>query len=258
MASVGPQSPTAAANDGGTGIPWNNPTNILSPDGSYASVSLTNVFPVTEGLQATGFDFSAIPDGATISGVVVEVLRSCTTTSGSPRDSVIRLLKSSTPSGNNKATGTTWPTTDAYATYGGAADLWGTTLTAAEVKNSGFGVAVAAQTSGGKYSTTVRLDHVRITVYYTAATDYTLDADPGTFTVTGTDAAVTVSRGLNAAAGSFIATGATAGMVVSRGFDAGAGAFTVTGADAEFAVTLVGGGNTPPRGKIGLGIGLGL
>lgn len=168
MASVGPQNPTAATTIAGPGIDWSNATNVLSSNDSYSTASTFGPVNATERLRVTGFDFSAIPDGSTIDGVVVEIERSVTSTSGSPRDSSIYLCKATVQAGSNKASGTTWPTTDAYATYGGVADLWGTTLTTADVKDSGFGILIAGQITG-KASTTFRVDHVRITIYYTAS-----------------------------------------------------------------------------------------
>lgn len=170
MASVGPQNPTAATGSTGTGTSWVDPTNVFSSDDTRASASLSgsgsNRF--SRDLKVSGFDFSAIPDGSTIDGVVVEIERHVSSTSGSPRDDTIQLMKAGTAGGTNAASGSTWPTTDAYATYGGASDLWGNTLSTADIKDSGFGVSIKAVKTAGKSSTTARVDHIRITVYYTA------------------------------------------------------------------------------------------
>lgn len=168
MASVGPQNPTAATNGAGS-RPWGNPTNCYASDDSRAIHTHTFTgASTTNALIASGFDFSAIPSGATIDGIVLDVERSCSNTAGSPRDSSVRLTKDgSTFVGSDKASGTTWPTTDAYTTYGGVADLWGTTWTLAEIQASTFGVAVSAQRDAVKGFVEVRIDHIRITVYYT-------------------------------------------------------------------------------------------
>ena len=42
-----------------------------------------------------------------------------------------------------------WPRSwGAYRSYGNSADLWGTTLTPADVNSSGFGVAYSGQVDG--------------------------------------------------------------------------------------------------------------
>ncbi len=168
MASVGPQNPTAATNITPPFRTWSNPTNCYTSNDTKVT-HLTNFSTGTTAyLTATGFDFSTIPSGATIDGIVVEVERSVNTTAKTPRDSSVMLTKDgATFIGTDKAVGTTWPTTDAYATYGGAADLWGTTWTDTEIKTSTFGVGVSAQWNTGKLSVTLRIDHIRITVYYT-------------------------------------------------------------------------------------------
>lgn len=184
MASIGPQNPTAAA-DGGLGVAWNNPTNVFASDNARATAAIRNVATGTKALVVNGFDFSSIPSGATITGIVVEIERSCSSTSGSPHDGVVRMTKDgSTLIGTDKASATTWPTTDAYGTYGTSSDLWGTTWTDTEIKASTFGISIQATGSGGKWSTTVQIDHVRITVYYTAGAPVlavTGTADNGTY-----------------------------------------------------------------------------
>lgn len=171
MASEGPNSPASVTGDGGSGATWSNPTNATASDDSRATASINGfVAPSTRVLEATDFGFS-IPSGATIDGVVVEVERSCTTTAGNPRDAEVYLVVPGeiTGTGDNKAKADVWPTTDAYVTYGGASDLWGAALTPADVNDSGFGCWLKAAMDNGKDSTTVRVDHVRITVYYTEA-----------------------------------------------------------------------------------------
>lgn len=168
MASVGPKSPTAVTNGATGSTLWTNPTNCYSSDDSRATATPTASSSGTRPLIATGFDFSAIPSDATIDGIVLEIERSCSSTSRNPRDSFIRLQKTNdTPVGDNKAVASTWPTTDAYATYGSASDLWGTTWTVAEIQASSFGTWLQCTRASGKGPGQCRIDHVRITVYYT-------------------------------------------------------------------------------------------
>lgn len=68
-----------------------------------------------------------------------------------------------------------------------------------------------------------------------SATNYTLAADGGAFTLTGNNAGLRVSRSLVAAGGSYAFTGSDAGLRVSRRVVAASGAFTLTGDNATLA-----------------------
>ncbi len=85
-------------------------------------------------------------------------------------DAQVRLIVDGVIVGANKAdTVTQWPTADAERTYGGAADLWSITApTRTQVNASTFGCAIAA--TKGSANGTVRVDRVRIRVYYTTGT----------------------------------------------------------------------------------------
>jgi hypothetical protein len=163
MPSQGPSSPTTAINNSDLGIAvWNNPTNCLASDDAYAVANLPAP-DWTMLLEATGFGFS-IPGGATINGVLVEIERHCD--SASVKDREVQLLLTGVQQGNDKAdTVTTWPGTDAYAGYGGSSDTWGATLTPAIVNDSTFGVRLQAQSFG--MNDAARVDHIRVTVWYT-------------------------------------------------------------------------------------------
>jgi hypothetical protein len=55
-----------------------------------------------------------------------------------------------------------WVDADAVQTYGGAANLWGTTLTPADINNSNFGLSFQADAANSIGS----VDQIKITVYY--------------------------------------------------------------------------------------------
>ncbi len=167
MASAGPFSPSTIVSTAGPFGAWSTPSNAGASDDSRTTCALGSGVSGTNPLDVTGYDDFNIPSDATINGIVVEIEKSCTSTSGSPNDATIQLIKGGTASGTNKASATTWPTTDAYSTYGGAADLWGLAWSPSDINASNFGVRIQAQKTGLKTSTTVRVDHVRITVYYT-------------------------------------------------------------------------------------------
>lgn len=169
MASEGPLSPGTVVGNVDSPPPgdvnWTNPGNAAASDNSYATVDVKNADSDSSYLQATNFGF-AIPTGATIDGIVVEIERS-KSGSGTIRDSDVMLVQAGSIGGTDKAaTATNWPSSDAYATYGSSSDLWGRTWTAAQINASNFGVAIYVGEQDN-ILTTARIDHIRITVYYT-------------------------------------------------------------------------------------------
>lgn len=162
MATAGPNSPSANSSPGGGDASWTNPANAYASDNAYMTADGGFTGALTDPQRFTGFGFT-IPAGATINGITVEVERKGL---GTVTDAVVRLLKAGVEAGTSLASGVSWPPTDAYATYGGAANLWGTTWTAAQVNAANFGVSLSANVD---VSATASVDHVRVTITYTAA-----------------------------------------------------------------------------------------
>lgn len=77
-------------------------------------------------------------------------------------DHAVSLMKGGVIGGSNLATTTGWPTTEGYASYGGATQLWGQSWLPSDVQATNFGAALSARVQNG----TARVDHMRITVYY--------------------------------------------------------------------------------------------
>lgn len=165
MASQGPNSPSTAVNDTsiGSGV-WAFPSNSLSSNDSHAEIF--GSIPQSNYLKVTGFGFS-IPSGATIDGIVVGIERK---RSGycSANDNTVKIVKGGTIDGTNKATATAYTTTDTYEDHGSSSDLWGLTWTDSDINSSTFGVAISCTLSPFKSGQYARIDHVRITVYYTS------------------------------------------------------------------------------------------
>ncbi len=170
-ATSGPNSVGTGANVSypGSNYSWSSVSNIQSSNNSRATSTITNSGQNTDYLQATNFGFN-IPVGSTIDGIQVYVERSAqcvSSCSSEVRDARIRIIKGGLVQSTDKATGTNWPSSDGVATYGGVADLWGTTWSVSDINASNFGVAISAgRTSGGDKS--AQVDHVSITVTYTA------------------------------------------------------------------------------------------
>ncbi len=77
-------------------------------------------------------------------------------------DNIVQLQKAGVSVGNNYANTTLhWPLNDTYATYGGPADLWGTTWTYADINSPNFGSVLKADVFNGG----IDVDHMQITVY---------------------------------------------------------------------------------------------
>ena len=88
-----------------------------------------------------------VPSSAYIRGISARIDRS-SSVANTIEDTDVNLLKAGAPSGNDKASGTNWPTTSAYQTYGSGSDLWGTTWTAAQVNASNFGLRLVGINNG--------------------------------------------------------------------------------------------------------------
>ena len=150
-------------------VAWTNPGNAAASDNVYATCVLA-ASQQSQILRATNFGF-AIPSGATIDGILVEIERKASAGSvGTDWDGPI-LVKAGVAAGTHDTSGPYWPTADAYQSYGGATSKWGTSWSDTDINNSGFGVQMRGDmgASGG----TLSVDHIRITVYYSSGAQAT-------------------------------------------------------------------------------------
>lgn len=160
------RSPGSCATGGGAGNAWNNPGNALSSNNADATVSVDG--NTSEALNCSNFGFS-IPAGVTITGIVVNVERSSSSTNnGGSRDSSLFLL-GGTLAGSNLATTTIYTTGDVIEAHGGVTETWGNTWTPAQINDAAFGAALrVTKPSGGGAAHTVSVDHIEITVHYSS------------------------------------------------------------------------------------------
>lgn len=154
---------------GGSGTAWTLPGNAQGgPNDSYASAALT-AGTQSEMLKGTNFGF-AVPSNATIVGVVATLTRSGGSGLGLPIvDGHVWLVKAGVvqTGGTDQSTGSTWTANFVDKSLpAGTSDLWGTTLTYADVNDPGFGVAWQAKDTGITGSTAA-VDALALTVYYT-------------------------------------------------------------------------------------------
>lgn len=111
----------------------------------------------------------AIPSGATVNGIVVTVIRSTRSGTGSIHDYEVTLGALT----DNKAdTVTAWPPVadeggpTGTAFYGTASDTWGVTWPAGTINSSGFTVVMSAKEYSLMSAATAGVRSVSVTVYY--------------------------------------------------------------------------------------------
>jgi prepilin-type N-terminal cleavage/methylation domain-containing protein len=139
--TAGPNSPGTVV-DGYNGlINWNNVNNVKIDDTSYSDTS-GSTGSQSSTINSSNFGFN-IPTGSTITGIKAEFNKYAIGTSGN-HDNSIFIIKSNGMFGSlNKSTGSAWPITETYVSYGGPSDLWGETWTAEDINNTNFGVAIS-------------------------------------------------------------------------------------------------------------------
>lgn len=162
MPSQGPNSAGTGATTQiiATGNAWANPTNIYTSNNGYATVTGS----ATDDLTATNFGFS-IPTGSVITGILVEV--ECKTSNGSLSEKFEdALLTSGGVKISLHSPAVNISSTEGYVSIGGSADLWNAAApSVATVNSSSFGVRLTCYATG---STTFSIDHVRMTITYSA------------------------------------------------------------------------------------------
>lgn len=172
MAAAGPYNFGTFSNDASIGSnAWSNTSNAASSDNSRATASVGAGSPSNYLKAVNANGASVVPAGATIDGIVVEVERS-NANLANVLDNAVRIVKGGTIGSTDKSSLSAWPisSADAYATYGGASDLWGETWSDTDINSATFGFAISAKRGAGKGpAQTAQIDHIRVTVYYTAA-----------------------------------------------------------------------------------------
>ena len=138
---------------------WSNTDNIKVSDNAYATAYAVADYP-SDWLVAYNFGFT-IPTDAYITGVLVEIERHANNVYC--HDQYLYLYNNGNI-GSSRASSCSWPTSDAYASYGGATDQWGASLTPSIVNGADFGVALSVLADDS--DRIFYVDHIRITVYY--------------------------------------------------------------------------------------------
>lgn len=165
------------------GPDWNNPNFIKTLDASSAWQSVGGGVTVTP-IVCTGFDFSSVPDGATITGIEFRL------TSASNQTATYNIR----PYSAGAAVGTTEsksaPSSTQTTAFGGTSNLFSWAATAALVKDSGFGASVTVTTS---VSTFIFLNYIDARITYTEPTTTTTTTTTSTTTTTTTSTTTTTT-----------------------------------------------------------------
>lgn len=157
--------PGSVVNTAGYGLmAWMNPGNAVAEDAVFARVGFGgHGTSYSNYLDASNFGF-AIPSGATITGIQVDIKKQNETLGTLIYDDKVALIKGGAMGAANKANSSSWPTSLAYSTYGGPGDLWGETWTPADINSSGFVARLSARSANVAYGL---VDVFKVTIYYT-------------------------------------------------------------------------------------------
>lgn len=163
MAQAGPNFPTVATGSsnaiGGGTIAWTNPSNIEANDGN--SAGCTPAAATTNDLRGGSF-LLGIPSNATIDGILLEV-SAFAGVGGIEKFNTVA-LESGGGSSANRATAATLATSPTVFSFGGSADLWGTTWTPVQANAVIANVSLVSST--GVPAGSVLVDFFRVTVFF--------------------------------------------------------------------------------------------
>jgi hypothetical protein len=149
-------------NDGGNRA-WSNPTNAATDNGSNATSSLNiGTYIRSQRLRLSNFNFSSIPDGATITQINVRYNLFRASTIGAQVDNIY-LLVGGVEAGSPLGSGTVLSsTTSSLVNVSFISGL----PTVAQVKNSGFGSSLKVVCTSGSTAANVSCDVGWIEVVY--------------------------------------------------------------------------------------------
>lgn len=183
---------TGEYSSGGNSFKWQNTSNASTQNDTYSSLLYTDtsnnvqsaplsVSPADETnyLLCKNLD-SNVPVDATIEGIKIYIDRYNSFAGDgtvSYSDNAIYLTKNGTDTvGSNKSAGSAWASTDTdtYVSFGGVADLWGTTWTASEINSDNFGVLIGPSinydSASGENGSSAKIDHVYVEITYSGGT----------------------------------------------------------------------------------------
>lgn len=164
MADTGWKAPGTAANvDRDDGGQWFE-VNEVKTDNDFGAY-VTSKDDYSDWIRCSNYSFS-VPSGATIDGIEVRIKRKESEGStGSIYDDSLRLWNGSSVVGDDKASGTPYPSSFTTATYGSSTDDWNASLSVATINSSGFGVQLSVYADGPFPAAEV--DVIEMKIHYT-------------------------------------------------------------------------------------------
>jgi hypothetical protein len=147
---------------------WTNPGNITADDGTAATVNTQVIGTAfTNWLVADTFNFASIPAGSTINGIEVRVQLSVNTAANSFINAV-NVGKADATLGTEKTPAQAVTASPIDYDFGTASDLWGLSVSLAEVQTSTFQALLSVNDSAGAAGRTFSCDAIWMRVTYTA------------------------------------------------------------------------------------------
>jgi hypothetical protein len=147
------------------GVEWTNPGNALTSNAAATSSGgAPNVRTELLGMRGLS-GYTGIPDSATISGIeIIIIMQTVSVSGGGSITGYFNCVKATDSRVGTEKTQSIPAGSGGSYTLGASNDMWGTSWTAAEIKNSEFGVDVGFNYLSGSYS--VGVEQVYATIYY--------------------------------------------------------------------------------------------
>ena len=143
---------------------WTNPSNALTSNAASTTSGGNNTYTFLLGMRGLS-GYLEIPDSATITGFEIVIIMGTVDSNGNGNiTGYFKLVKATDSRVGTEKTQSIPVGSGGSYTIGTSSDMWGTTWTAAEVKNSEFGVDVGFNYTSGFFS--VGVEQVYATIYY--------------------------------------------------------------------------------------------
>jgi hypothetical protein len=169
-----PTSSSTASSDPHSDNDWVTIAEIYSNNGTHANITDNTYDNGDQSYLAyvKGFDFSALPTDAVITGVTLE-FEAYYAVGGSSIDYLYLLDASGAVQGNNNCATPYALSATAGTTFtrGSSSDTWGATLTRAIVTDADFGICLGTIATGN--NSDIYFDYVTMTIEYTSASTAT-------------------------------------------------------------------------------------
>jgi hypothetical protein len=145
-------------------VGWSSVNKALAEDGAVATTTLLSDQRSSGSLVLNDFA-AAVPPGAAISGVTLDVKRSATA-ADQLQDTALFLRLGAAVIGSNRASAAFWPIARTATSYGGPSDRWSAPLTANDVNSGKLGAELTVAHASGTGAAAPEVDSAVMTVHY--------------------------------------------------------------------------------------------